>query len=79
MGNFIDDLKRTFKQGNIVVRLIFINVAAYVLVTFIGVLLSLFGMRVGALASSMDPHHLYVPAFGRVASVGQHVVALLVW
>ena len=57
MGNFIDDLKRTFKQGNIVVRLIFINVAAYVLVTFIGVLLSLFGMRVGPWVSN-----LYLPS-----------------
>ena len=57
MGNFIEDLKRTFKQGNIVVRLIFINVAAYVLVMFVGVVLSLFGMRVAPWVSD-----LYLPA-----------------
>ncbi len=57
MGNFIDDLKRTFKQGNIVVRLIFINVAAYVLLMLSGVILGLFGIRIGSLVSD-----LYLPA-----------------
>ena len=57
MGNFIDDLKRTFKQGNIVVRLIFINVAAYVLLMLSGVVLGLFGIRIGSLVSD-----LYLPA-----------------
>ena len=57
MGNFIDDLKRTFKQGNIVVRLIFINVAAYVLLMLLGVVFGLFGIRIGSLVSD-----LYLPA-----------------
>lgn len=57
MGNFIDDLKRTFKQGNIVVRLIFINVAAYVLLMLSGVVLGLFGIRIGSLIGD-----LYLPA-----------------
>ena len=57
MGNFIDDLKRTFKQGNIVVRLIFINVAAYVLLMLSGVVLGLFGIRIGSLVGD-----LYLPA-----------------
>lgn len=57
MGNFIDDLKRTFKQGNIVVRLIFINVAAYVLLMLSGVILGLFGIRIGSLVGD-----LYLPA-----------------
>ena len=57
MGNFIDDLKHTFKQGNIVVRLIFINVAAYVLLMLLGVVLGLFGIRIGSLISD-----LYLPA-----------------
>ena len=57
MGNFIDDLKRTFKQGNIVGRLIFINVAAYVLLMLSGVVLGLFGIRIGSLVGD-----LYLPA-----------------
>ena len=57
MGNFIDDLKRTFKHGNIVVRLIFINVAAYVLLMLLGVVFGLFGIRIGSLVSD-----LYLPA-----------------
>ena len=57
MGNFIDDLKRTFKQGNIVVRFIFINVAAYVLLMLSGVVLGLFGIRIGSLVGD-----LYLPA-----------------
>ena len=57
MGNFIDDLKRTFKQGNIVVRLIFINVAAYVLLMLSGVVVGLFGIRIGSLVGD-----LYLPA-----------------
>lgn len=57
MGNFLDDLKRTFKQGNIVVRLIFINVMAYVLIMLIGVVLSLFKMHIGPWVSD-----LYLPA-----------------
>ena len=31
MAGIFDDLKRTFQQGNIVVRLIYINVVAFVL------------------------------------------------
>ena len=57
MGSFIDDLKQTFKQGNIVVRLIFINVAAYVLLMLLGVVLGLFGTNIGPWVSD-----LYLPA-----------------
>ncbi len=57
MGSFIDDLKRTFKQGNIVVRLIFINVVAYVLLMLLGVVVSLFGTNIGPWVSD-----LYLPA-----------------
>ena len=57
MAGIFDDLKQTFKQGNIVVRLIFINVAAYVLLMLLGVVLGLFGTNIGPWVSD-----LYLPA-----------------
>lgn len=57
MGNFIDDLKRTFRQGNIVVRLIYINVAAFVVAMLASVVLGLF--RIDAQLFLRD---LYLPA-----------------
>lgn len=44
MADIFDDLRRTFRQGNIVVRLIYINVGAFVLSTLLSVLLGLFGI-----------------------------------
>lgn len=44
MAGIFDDLRRTFQQGNIVVRLIFINVAAFVLCMLLSVLLGLFAI-----------------------------------
>lgn len=43
MGSFIDDIKRTFRQGNIVVQLIIINVAAFVLCVLVETVLMLLG------------------------------------
>jgi membrane associated rhomboid family serine protease len=57
MNGFIEDLKRTFKQGNIVVRLIYINVAVYVLGLLAEVVLGLFNIQVAHLWS-----YLYLPA-----------------
>lgn len=42
MVGIFDDLKRTFRQGNIVVRLIYINVASFVLCALLSVVLGLF-------------------------------------
>ena len=42
MADIFNDLKRTFQQGNIVVRLIYINVAAFVLSVLLSVVLGLF-------------------------------------
>lgn len=44
MAGIFDDLKRTFQQGNIVVRLIYINVGAFVLSALLTVVLGLFGI-----------------------------------
>ena len=44
MAGIFDDLKRTFQQGNIVVRLIYINVVAFVLCTLLSVVLGLFSV-----------------------------------
>ena len=44
MAGIFDDLKRTFQQGNIVVRLIYINVVAFVLCTLLSVMLGLFSV-----------------------------------
>ena len=47
MAGIIEDLKRTFRQGNIVVRLIYINVAVFVLGILLSVMLGLFNINVG--------------------------------
>ena len=57
MAGIFDDLKQTFKQGNIVVRLIYINVAVYVLCTLLSVVLGLF-----AIPSVELLRHFYLPA-----------------
>lgn len=57
MAGIFDDLRRTFRQGNIVVRLIFINVAAFVLCTLLSVLLGLFTIDTTELL-----RNLYLPA-----------------
>ena len=57
MAGIIDDLKQTFKQGNIVVRLIYINVAVFVLGILLSVVLGLFNINVGHLL-----RELYLPA-----------------
>lgn len=57
MAGIFDDLKRTFQQGNIVVRLIYINVAAFILCALVGVVLGLFGI-----SSAEFLRSLYLPA-----------------
>ena len=57
MAGIIDDLKQTFKQGNIVVRLIYINVAVFVLGILLSVVLGLFNINVGHILRD-----LYLPA-----------------
>lgn len=57
MAGIFDDLRRTFRQGNIVVRLIFINVAVFVLCTLLSVLLGLFTIDTTELL-----RNLYLPA-----------------
>lgn len=57
MAGIIDDLKRTFKQGNIVSRLIFINVAVFVLGALLSVVLGLFKVSASAFMQA-----LYLPA-----------------
>ena len=49
MASIFDDLKRTFQQGNIVVRLIYINVAAFVLCTLLSTVLAFFNIKVNEL------------------------------
>ena len=57
MAGILDDLKRTFRQGNIVVRLIYINVAAYVVSMLLGVVMGLFNIGI-----SEWLYKLYLPA-----------------
>ena len=57
MAGILDDLKRTFRQGNIVVRLIYINVAAFVLGLLFAVVLGLFNIDINYLLRD-----LYLPA-----------------
>ena len=57
MAGIFDDLKQTFKQGNIVVRLIYINVAAFVVSTLLSVILGLF-----AVPATEFLRNLYLPA-----------------
>ena len=58
MAGIFEDLKRTFKQGNIVSRLIFINVAAFVIGMLLSVVLGLFNVSIGAFMRD----YLYLPA-----------------
>lgn len=44
MASIFEDLKHTFKQGNIVVRLIYINVAAYVISMLLSIVMGLFNI-----------------------------------
>lgn len=57
MNGFIEDLKRTFRQGNIVVRLIYINVAVFVLEVLLSVVLGLFNISMAHVVAD-----LYLPA-----------------
>lgn len=57
MAGIFDDLKRTFQQGNIVVRLIYVNVATFVLCALLSVVLGLFG-----LSTAETLRALYLPA-----------------
>ena len=57
MAGIFDDLKRTFQQGNIVVRLIYINVVAFVLSALLTVVLGLFGINTAEFL-----RNLYLPA-----------------
>lgn len=57
MAGIFDDLKRTFQQGNIVVRLIYINVAAFVVSTLLSVVLGLF-----TISASEFLRNFYLPA-----------------
>ena len=41
-GGFITDLKQKFRQGDIVTRLIFLNVGAFLLVSLVSLFLTLF-------------------------------------
>lgn len=57
MAGIIDDLKRTFRQGNIVVRLIYINVAVFVIGLLLSVVLGLFNVNINYFLRD-----LYLPA-----------------
>lgn len=57
MADILDDLKRTFRQGNIVVRLIYINVAVFVFGLLLAVVLGLFNIDINYLLRD-----LYLPA-----------------
>lgn len=57
MADILDDLKRTFRRGNIVVRLIYINVAVFVLGLLLAVVLGLFNIDINYLLRD-----LYLPA-----------------
>ena len=41
-GGFITDLRQKFRQGDIVTRLIFLNVGAFLLVSLVSLFLTLF-------------------------------------
>lgn len=43
--NFIDNLKLTFKNGNMVIRLIYVNVALFLVVSIFAIFVKLFGLN----------------------------------
>ena len=57
MVDIFNDLKHTFQQGNIVIRLIYINVAAFVFSTLCSVFLGLFEINISEFLRC-----LYLPA-----------------
>lgn len=57
MVGIFDDLKRTFQQGNIIVRLIYVNVTVFVLSLLLEVVLGLFNVSISDILSKF-----YLPA-----------------
>ena len=57
MADIFEDLKRTFQQGNIGVRLIYINVAAFIISMLLSVVLGLFNVNIAEFL-----RNLYLPA-----------------
>lgn len=57
MSNIITDLRQRFRQGNISLQLIYINIGIYLLVTLVAVFLKLFGVQGG-----LPVHWLEMPA-----------------
>ena len=44
--NFIENLKLTYKNGNMVIKLIFVNVAVFLIVSIISVIFRLFNLSI---------------------------------
>lgn len=62
---FITDLKRKFQQGDIVLRLVYVNVAVFLVVTLVQIFLTLFnGNRTSypALSFYQSFHHFFLQA-----------------
>ena len=49
MATIINELRETFRRGNIYIRLIYINVAVFVLTTLCGVIVQLFNRSLSGL------------------------------
>src|SRR5690554_1017632 len=62
MADFIDRLKQIYRTGNVLTRLIFINVFLFVVLKVIGVLFSLFNAYAFDLITFLaGPSHLPLP------------------
>jgi len=64
MASFIDELKSAYKSGNVILRLIFVNVAVYVGINIIYVILSLFTLPTQTMicGGALDLHWLWLAA-----------------
>ena len=61
VGGFITDLKRKFQQGDIVLRLVYVNVAVFLVVTLVQIFLTLFNVP-----ASPWMNYLELPAWTEV-------------
>ena len=62
---FITDLKRKFQQGDIVLRLVYVNVAVFLVVTLVQIFLTLFNVPASPWMNyleTLDPDYLHVHA-----------------
>ena len=72
-NSFITNLKENFRRGDIVTRLLYINIGVFLVVTLVNIVLTLFNQPAG-----FWTNYLEFPACWHTAYIVQYVMAVLV-